>query len=414
MFQFGASPMAVFLYKALDPSTQDVSGTIAADTPRQARELLRERGLVVRDIEDYQPKEKSTKRLRRPRLTRRSGSRHQATTLIRELSTLLGVGVPLLEALETASRQHAGSFASVILFLRDRVSGGASLAQAMADQPRVFDPLCINIVEVGEDAGTLDTSLERLAEFRERSEQLKGRVGTALIYPAIVTSVAIFASLFLMTFVVPRILEPLIEQGMPLPLPTRIVKGASDFVLTWWWALFTAIATIAIAFTLFVRSPSGRLKWHRFLLKLPLLGDLIRKQAIVHVAVVISTLLKSGIVFVRSLQIAQRTTGNLVLRDAMRRCEVAVSAGEDIGDALERTEAFPPMVIQVFALGQQSGRLEEMLDRLSTAYEQQVSSAAQRFTAILEPALIVTLALFVLFIVMATVLPILEAGNAIQ
>ena len=185
-------------------------------------------------------------------------------------------------------------------------------------------------------------------------------------------------------------------------------------MLTWWWALLLGVATVALVFLLFLRSPGGRLQLHRFLLKLPLLGDLIRKQAIVHVAVVLSTLLRSGIVFVRALQIAQRTTGNLVLRDAMRRCEVAVSAGEDIGDALERTEAFPPMVVQVFALGQQSGRLEEMLDRLAVAYEQQVSSAAQRFTAVLEPALIVTLALFVLFIVMATVLPILEAGNAIQ
>jgi general secretion pathway protein F len=235
-----------------------------------------------------------------------------------------------------------------------------------------------------------------------------------LIYPAIVSIVAILASLFLMTFVVPKILEPLLEQGLPLPLPTRIVKGTSDFVLAWWWALALVCAGVVTAFTMFIRQPAGRMKWHTLLLRTPLLGDLIRKQAIVHVAVVLSTLLRSGIVFVRALQIAQRTTSNLVLRDAMRRCEVAVSAGEDIGDALERTEAFPPMVVQIFALGQQSGRLEEMLDRLAIAYEQQVSAAAQRFTAVLEPAMIVTLALFVFFIVMATVLPILEAGNAIQ
>src|SRR6185437_7815422 len=244
--------MAVFTYKALDPATQDVTGTIAADTPRQARELLRDRGLVVREIEDFQPARKSRKgwsgvriggtRAGGPgRLGGSGGSRHQATTLVRELATLLGVGVPLLEALETAARQHSGGFHSVILLLRDRVSGGASLAQAMGEQPRVFDELCINITDVGEDAGTLDISLERLAEFRERSEQLRGRVGTALIYPAIVSIVAILASLFLMSFVVPKILEPLIEQGLPLPLPTRIVKGVSDFVLGWWWALALAI-----------------------------------------------------------------------------------------------------------------------------------------------------------------------------
>ena len=409
--------MAVFLYKAIDATTDDVSGTIAADTPRQARELLRERGLVVRDIADFEPSTKSRRAARHTKFvgaSRRGATRHQATTMIRELSTLLGVGVPLLEAFETIARQHAGRFHAVVVTLRDRVASGASLAAAMAEQPAVFDELCINITEVGEDAGTLDVSLERLAEFRERSEQLRGRIGTALIYPAIVSCVAVFASLFLMTFVVPKILQPLIEQDLPLPFPTRVVKGASDFILSWWWALAAGAAAVALAFTLFVRSPRGRLAWHRLLLRAPLLGDLIRKQAIVHVSVVLSTLLRSGVVFVRGLQIAQRTTGNLVLRDALRRCEVAVSAGEDIGDALERTEAFPPMVVQIFSLGQQSGRLEEMLDRLAAAYEQQVNAAAQRFAAVLEPTLIVVLALFVLFIVMATVLPILEAGNAIQ
>ena len=217
-----------------------------------------------------------------------------------------------------------------------------------------------------------------------------------------------------MTFVVPKILEPLMDQGLPLPWPTRIVKGASDFLLVWWWALLIGAGCVAIGFTAMIRSRAGRRRWHQFLLRIPLLGELMRKQAIVHICVVLATLLRSGIVFVRALQIAQRTTGNLVLRDALRRCELAVLAGGDIGDALEQTAAVPPLVVQIFSLGQQSGRMEEMLDRLAGDYEKQVASAAQRFTAVLEPLLIVVLALFVLFIVMATVLPILEAGNAIQ
>ncbi len=340
--------------------------------------------------------------------------RHESTTFIRELSTLLGVGVPLLEALETIARQHTGRFHTAVVLLRDRVASGASLATAMREQPGVFDDLCLNITEVGEDAGTLDASLERLAEFRERSEQIKGRVSTALIYPAIVSTIAVFSSIFLMTFVVPKILEPLIEQGLPLPLPTRVVKGLSDFVLAWGWLVgLLAIGMIA-SFTALVRRENGRRRWHRLLLRLPLLGELIRKQAIVRIAVVLTTLLKSGVVFVRALQIAQRTTTNLVLKDALKRCEIAITAGGEIAEALEETGAFPPMVVQIFSLGQQSGRLEEMLDRLATAYDREVSSAAQRLAAVIEPALIVFLALIVLFIVMATVLPILEAGNAIQ
>ncbi|HZK80709.1 MAG TPA: type II secretion system F family protein [Humisphaera sp.] len=408
--------MAVFTYKALGAGA-DVSGTIAADTPHQARDLLRERGLVVRDIRDYTagPTSRAGASIRPLFAFRlRRSWRHHSTTFIREISTLLGVGVPLLEALETIARQHKGRFHAAVLLLRDRVASGASLGQAMREQPAFFDDLCVNITEVGEDAGTLDASLERLAEFRERSEQIKGRIGTALIYPAIVSTIAVFSSIFLMTFVVPRILEPLIEQGIPLPLSTRIVKGASDFVLAWWWVMLPVAVAIASGFAALLRSETGRRRWHAFVLKIPLFGELVRKQAIVRIAIVLSTLLKSGVVFVRALQIAQRTTTNLVLRDALRRCEMAIVAGGEIAEALESTGAFPPMVVQIFALGQQSGRLEEMLDRLATAYDRQVNSAAQRLAAVIEPALIVLLALVVLLIVMATVLPILEAGNAIQ
>src|SRR6059058_5860981 len=189
--------MPVFAYRATDTRDGDRSGTIAADTPRQARDLLRERGLVVRGLSAASGPVAGLK------WRRASGRvRAQVTGFIREVATLLGVGVPLLEALETLARQHKGKFHTTILLLRDRVAGGASLGQAMREHPGVFDELAVNITEVGEDAGTLDASLQRLAEFRERSEQFKGKVWTALIYPMIVLTVAIAASLFLMTFVV--------------------------------------------------------------------------------------------------------------------------------------------------------------------------------------------------------------------
>ena len=415
--------MAVFTYKATDAAAADQSGTITADTPRQARDLLRSRGLTVRDLEDYAPHTTSPAtqtgtRLALPgrRVKRRSRAprRHLVTQLLREVSTLLGVGVPLVEALDTISHQHDGRFQGTILILRDRVTAGSSLAQAMREHPHVFDDLAVSITEVGEDAGTLDTSLERLAEFRERAELLRGRISTALIYPALVSVLAVASSLFLMTFVVPRILEPLIELGQPMPLATRIVKGLSDGLLAWGWLLALALAAAAAGFGAIIRTARGKLAWHRFILRLPVVGELVRKQAIVRIAIVVGTLLKSGIVFVRAIQIAQRMTANVVLRDALARCEAAIAAGSNIGEALEKTRAFPPMVVQIFSVGQESGRLEEMLDRLATVYDQQVQHAAQRLAAILEPLLIVFLAIVVLFIVMATVLPILEAGNAIQ
>jgi type II secretory pathway component PulF len=402
--------MAVFTYRAIDPSTASQSGTIAADTPRQARDLLRERRLTVQRIESYRSAHSPPARLR----FRKQARAHEVTSFIRELSTLLSVGVPLLEALTTIARQHHGIFHAIVLLLRDRVAAGSSLASAMREHPNVFDELAINITEVGEDAGTLESSLERLAEFRERGQQLKSRIGNALIYPAIVLAMAVFSSIFLMTFVVPRILQPLIEQGQEMPLPTRVVKAASDFLLGWWWLIAIAATCGFAGATVLLRSVNGRRAWDRLILKLPLIGDLATKQAIVRICIVVSTLLKSGIVFVRATQIAQRTVGNSVLRDALVRAERSVSAGGDIAEAMEQTEAFPPMVVQIFSLGQQSGRLEEMLDRLAITYDQQVQSAAQRLTAILEPILILVLACIVLFIILATVLPILEAGNAIQ
>jgi len=401
--------MPVFTYNAADDAAEEISGTIAADTPRQARDLLRERGLTIRDIRTYQPAIKSQS----PRWRSRS-YRHQATQFIRELATLLGAGVPLIDCLETIARQHTRRFRSSLLLLRDRVSAGASLAQAMREQSGIFDDLAINITEVGEDSGTLDTSLDRLADYRERSQQLKGKIATALIYPAIVLVMAILSSIFLMTFVVPKILQPLIEQNQPLPLPTRVIKAMSDWLLHYGLVIAVALAAIVIICSIFLSTMRGRMLWHKTLLRLPLLGDLFRKQAIVHMAVVMTTLLKSGIVFLRAIQIAQRTSRNLALRDALAKCEQAVAAGNDIAPALEQSKWFPPVVIQIFAVGQQSGRLEEMLDRLATVYDREVNSAAQRLAAILEPLLILLLAALVLFLIMATVLPILEAGNAIQ
>src|SRR5688572_7133927 len=266
--------MAVFTYIATDDAAAEKAGTIAADTPRQARDLLRERGLVIRDIRAYE-----APRSKRGVAWGRFGYRHQTTQFVRELATLLSAGVPLIESLETIGRQHKGRFKAALLLLRDRVSGGASLAQAMAEQPGAFDELAVNITEVGEDSGTLDSSLERLADFRERSQQLKGKVATALIYPVIVAVVALAAGLFLMTFIVPKILAPLIEQGVALPLPTRIVKGASDWLIQWGWVIGIIVAALIVIGSIFLGTSRGRLAWHKTLLRLPLVGELFRKQA---------------------------------------------------------------------------------------------------------------------------------------
>ena len=233
-----------------------IDGTLVADTPRQARDQLRQRGLTVHDIAAH--KEQGARRWA-ARFSWRRPRANQVVSFVRELSTLLGVGMPLLEAIDTISRQQRGAFREVLLVLRDRIASGASLAEAMAEQSTcrdtfgatkntsgggVFDAITVNMVEVGENAGTLETVLEELAAFKERSAQLKGKLGGALLYPLIVLATGIGVSIFLMTYVVPGLLGSLIEAGKPLPLITQVVKAISDTLLTKWWLLLLVAGAV--------------------------------------------------------------------------------------------------------------------------------------------------------------------------
>lgn len=399
--------MSVFVYKAIDVRRGAVNGTVAADSPRQARELLRARGLSVHEIAEHSAKASGGFSLRR-RAPRHAG---KVTTAIREVATLLGAGISLVDAISTVCEQHKGDFRSALLLLRERVSAGVGLAEAMAEQPEVFDPLCIHMAEVGENSGTLETVLDQWAEFKERSLALKDRVITALLYPTFVLVIGIGVVLFLMTFVIPMLLENLLDAGRPLPWPTKIVKGLSDLLIHYGGLLGILTGGAVVGLVMAVKSPRGRRLWHRLLLRVPLLGTMARKQAIARIAMVIATLLRSGVEFLRALEVTGRSVGNSLVSDALAEVGREVAAGQEIGRALEKTGIFPPLAVQIFTVGQESGRLEEMLDRLAADYDRQVTRMSERLTAALEPILIVTLAVFVGFILLATVLPILEAGN---
>lgn len=338
-------------------------------------------------------------------------SQANLSSSIRELSTLLGVGIPLLEGLDVLIKQYTGALSRSFLSLRDRVAGGASLSQAMGEQPAVYDMLTLNMVEVGERAGNLDVVLSQLADFKEKSLELKDRVLTAMMYPAFVLTAAIGVTLFLMTVVVPTLLENLTEAGRALPWPTRVLKGLSDLLTQYGLWVGLAVLGTVLAITAWQRTARGTILRHFWILRIPVLGDMARKQAISRIALVISVLLRSGIEFLRSLEVAGRSAHNRILEGALEQAGREIQAGQEIGAALERTKVFPPVVVQVFAVGQQTGRLEEMLERLAIDYDRQVASSSARLAAILEPALILVLAVIVGFILFATMLPILEAGN---
>jgi general secretion pathway protein F len=401
--------MPVFTYEAVDSASHDLCGTIAAESPREAREKLRAQGLFIEDI-----RQKEVDSAGHRRFFERPG-RYAAelTAVIRDLATLLGTGINLADALETLSVQYHGRVQTSLLNLRERVTSGSMLSESMQAEPGIYDELTVQMVSVGENSGTLDKVLDRLAEFRERYLQFKDRVTTALFYPAIVVGLAILVSIFLMTVVLPMLLENLVESGHPLPWPTRVVKTMSDLATSQGWWLLLAAGGCASGLVAVVRTPWGRRRWHTLLFRLPILGGLLKKQEIARAAIVISTLMKNGIVFVEAARIAARVSKNVLLKDAMEQICARVQTGRDIGDALATTGIFPPLVVLIFNVGQQTGKLEEMLERLAEGYERQVASATTRLTAAIEPILIVLLAVFVGFILFATILPILEAGNVL-
>ena len=405
--------MATFAYRALDPRGRRKRGTISAATPRQAREQLRTSGLRVESVRERSGSERgSSSRQSNPKRSTRYGT--QLTTAIRDLATLLQAGVPLLDAIDSVLSQSKRGFHDAMLSVRDRVASGESLADAMSAEPGVFDEMAIGMIRVGEHAGNLDEVCEQIADFRERSGQLKDRVISSLLYPTIILMVSLGVTVFLMTVVVPMLLQNLVEIGRPLPTPTLILKSISDALLNYGLWIAAGVVLILLGGVVLVRTESGQGTVDRVSLATPVLGTLIQKQALSRMSLVVSSLLRSGVELVDALEIAERSTTNRPLKKALVEMQSDLRSGHDLRRAVEKHPIFTHSLAQVFSLGQQSGQLDKMLERLGNDYDRQVSLLANRLTTIIEPILIILLSIIVGFVMFATVLPILEAGNVLS
>lgn len=401
--------MSTFQYSGVDPSGRTVRGVVSADTPRAARDRLRETGVSIRKI---------TIRAERKKVDffatlRRHRSSSALTEFLREMATLLQAGVPLLEAIDCSLPQIKKSIQSPLAELRDRIASGESLAEAMSHDAWLFDDMMRGMVRVGEHAGNLEDVLDQIASFREQSAQLQDRVISAVLYPAIVLVVSICVTLFLMTVVVPMLLSNLVELGSELPWPTRVLKAISDALLLHGWWLALMCAGVLATLTVWLRSDNGKLRAAKIMLRMPVFGSLIRKQAIGRVSLVVACLLRSGVELVEALGIASQSCSNILVRKAIEQVTHDIRTGTGLKEAIMKHRVFPPSVAQIFALGQQSGQLEGMLQRLGTDYDRQAAILASRVAAIAEPVLILLLSVMVGFILFATVLPILEAGNVL-
>jgi general secretion pathway protein F len=341
--------------------------------------------------------------------------RDEIVLLTRQLGTMLRSGIPLASCL-TAMVEQAGhqDLEVVLRDIREKVTQGATFADALAHHPGYFDDLFVNMVKAGEAAGNLDVILARLADFMQKQERIRAKVKAALAYPVVMIIFGVLVVTVLMTFVVPRILSVLQkgpQKNAPLPLPTQILVSVSTFMGNYWYLVFGAIVGSWLMFRVAMRSEEFQYKWDRFRLRMPILGDLFRKSAVSRFCTTFGTLLKSGIPALQALTIVKGIVGNVVLARVVDEIHQKIVEGADISGPVKKSGIFPPVVGYMIAVGEQSGTLEEMLERVAEAYDSEVEITSQKVTSMIEPILIVSLSLVVGFIVVAILLPILQIGK---
>lgn len=413
--------MPIYEYTALTETGQTKTGILDADTPRAARDRLRKDKVHVTAIrlagdltgapKPADPAAPMTLRL--PSFFRRVRISTQAlANFTRQFATLLKSGTPLAESMRVLIEQTSGRrFEAVLRDVRERVTGGETLADAMATHRSVFDDLYVNMVRAGEASGRLDEVLFRIGEYLHRRARMRNKVMSALMYPIIIVCVGSMVVVVLMNMVVPQILKLITSKAGTMPLPTRILKSTSDVFTTYWPLMLAGVVGFLLLYGAVRRTEKGRYFLDRLKLRMPVFGDLFRKQAISRFAVTLSTLLKSGLPVLEGLKIVQNVVDNAVLAETVGMIHDRIVEGADIASPLQKSKMFPPVVGHMIAIGEQSGQLEGILSQLAESYDDEVDVATQRMTAILEPALIVAIAGVVAFIVLAIILPMLRLGN---
>ena len=404
--------MGAFEYTALDTGGKERKGILEGDTPRHIRQLLRERQLLPVTVSEVAQKE--ARRQRSFSFTR-GVSTADLSLFTRQLATLVRAGLPLEESLLAVSQQtEKPRVQSIVLGVRSRVMEGHTLADGLADFPRVFPEIYRSTVSAGEQSGKLDSILERLADYTEGREQIRQKVLAALLYP-IVLSVLCFAIVAgLMVYVVPKVVAVFESAKGKLPLITKILIATSDFVRDWGVWLLIGIALAVFLFTRWLRNPANRRRYHRFQLGLPLVGKLTRGFNTARFTRTFSILSASSVPVLEALRISGEVVTNLPMRDAVTEAAARVREGAPIGRSLSSSKLFPPMTIHLISSGESSGELENMLERAAISQERELDSLLAGMVGLLGPLLIVMMGLFVMGIVFAMLLPIFQMNQLIK
>jgi general secretion pathway protein F len=409
--------MPVYEYTALSSSGKKLKGVIDADSLTAARQKIRSLGHYPVDLKETSSKPSTIKTsLFSKQLTLGKSIKQQEVHIAtRQLATLLGAGIPLIPALNGLIEQTENrSFKTVLAQIKDAVNEGNSLTSALTDHPRLFSKIYVNMVRAGEASGSLDVVLERLAEFGENQHAIGSRIKAALLYPLFMAIVGVVVLFLLITFIVPSITGVFEGTKQALPVPTIILIAISALLKQFWWAvLFVVLGTIAGA-RWYIGTPAGRQRWDGLKLSAPGFRDLSIKTASARFSRTLASLLQSGVPLITSLQIVKNIVDNVLLADLINDACDELEKGSSLAHFFKGNKWFPPMLVQMMAVGEQSGTLDKMLAKAADSYEKELESKILALTSMIEPVMILTMGVVVSFIVVSILLPIFEMNQLIR
>jgi type II secretion system protein F len=397
--------VALFSYKAKDSGGQLIAGTLEAESTNLVISRLQSMGYFPVNIENESEKKKSAATA--AKTIGRRVKINDLATFNRQLADLLGSGIPLVKALAVIQNQTQNeTLIQIITQINQDVSGGDSLAQAMAKHPKVFSKLYTAMVKAGETGGLLDAVLQRLADFAETEAETRSKVKSALAYPVIMIIAGIGAVIVLMTVVMPKILKIYTELNQTLPMPTQILISIDNFLHNYWYVAIGIIAFVSFGFWRASKSEEGRRIIDGFLLKLPIVGDMVVKKEIANFARTLGSLLHNGVSILPALDIVHDVLGNKIIQDEVGKIPQNVTQGEGVAAPLKKSPVFPPVVVNMMAIGEETGRLDDVLVKIARSYDMEVDRAVKTLTSLIEPIIILAMGMVVGFIVISMLLPI--------
>ncbi|KMV29434.1 type II secretion system inner membrane protein GspF [Photobacterium swingsii] len=404
--------MAAFEYKALDSKGRQKKGVLEGDNARQVRQQLREKGLMATEV--VQTNEREKKKASSSFSFRRGISTHDLSLITRQLATLVQAAMPLEECLKAVAEQsEKPRLKNMLLAVRSRVVEGYTLSDSMAEYPHVFDQLFRAMVAAGEKSGHLDTVLNRLADYTENRQQMRSKLQQAMIYPTMLTLVAVSVVAFLLATVVPKIVDQFVQMGQQLPGITEVLLVASDFVQNWGIVVVIVIAALVAGVKTALKKPDFRLRWDRWVLTIPVIGKVARGLNTSRFARTLSICTSSAIPLLDGMKVASDVMTNTWVNQQIIEASDKVREGSSLRIALEQTKLFPPMMLHMIASGERSGELEQMLTRSADNQDRDFESLVNMALGVFEPLLIVAMAGIVMFIVIATLMPIIELNNMV-